>query len=87
MNEERQIFEIIQKIFSFPKFLKHFDASKILYIDINASGNEFGVIIYYIKDWDHINNTPIPREKIEPILFLLKTINIDKFNLYLIRIS
>jgi hypothetical protein len=49
-NEKRQIFEIIQKIFNFLKFLKHFNASKILYIDINASENKFGVIIYHIKN-------------------------------------
>ncbi len=38
----------------------------------DASSKGFGVMIYHVTKWDHENTTPIPREKVKPILFLSK---------------
>jgi RNase H-like domain found in reverse transcriptase/Integrase zinc binding domain len=45
---------------------------------LNASKDRFGVMIYHVEDWDSNNITPIPREKIKPILFLSKILTLTE---------
>jgi RNase H-like domain found in reverse transcriptase len=71
-EEERIAFKRIQDAFNSPSFLAHFNRRLVLYMDLNAYAKGFGVIVYHAEDWDAENTTPIPREKIKPILFLSK---------------
>jgi hypothetical protein len=51
---EIQAFQHLQKAFSKPLFLTHFDPTKHLYLDIDASRILFGVMVFHTKlDFDH----------------------------------
>lgn len=70
---ELQAFKDLQEAFSSPTFLVHFDPSRRLYIDLDASKEwGFAAMIYHvIGDPDG----PFPRTDVQPIMFLSKMLN------------
>lgn len=71
--EERESFRILQEAFELPIFLYHFDPTRKLYIDLDASKQYgFAAIIYHVEgdpDGD------FPSTKVQPIMFLSKCLN------------
>ena len=71
--EERESFRLLQEAFELPTFLYHFDPTRKLYLDLDASKQfGFAAIIYHVdgdpdKDW--------PSSKVQPIMFLSKCLN------------
>lgn len=74
-EEELIAFKTIQQAFGGPKFLIHFDPSRQLYIDLDASKQRgFGVIVYHLRNIAVANgeeHTATPG-RLQPILFLSK---------------
>lgn len=70
---EIRSFKDLQEAFSSPTFLIHFDSSRRLYIDLDASKEwGFAAIIYHVKgDPDGL----FPRTDVQPIMFLSKMLN------------
>ena len=70
---ELESFKVLQEHFRKLFFLIHFDLKRKLYTDLDASKQyRFGIIIYHIKDEPEDD---IPRNVIEPIMFLSKKLN------------
>ena len=70
-TNELQFYEQLQKNFSKFSWLTHFDISKQLYADIDASKNDFDVMIYHVKN-NSENGKFFDKQQIESILFFLK---------------
>lgn len=75
-TEEVEAFKLLQKLFTKPEILTHFDPSRLLHIDIDASSEfGFGAYAYHVKDNQSggtaANGTP-KQKSIQPILFLSK---------------
>ena len=70
---EVKAFKDLQEAFASPTFLVHYDSSRKLYIDLDASKEwGFAVMIY------HVVNDPegsFPRTDVQPIAFLSKMLN------------
>ena len=69
-DEEISSFEKLQELFASPEILTHFDPSRTLYIDVDASTEVgFGAYAYHVK----AESNGLPKQKsIQPILFLSK---------------
>ncbi|KAI1004209.1 hypothetical protein K3495_g4003 [Podosphaera aphanis] len=71
-------FEAIQTVLSKPKYLTHFDPNRQLYIDIDASRNGIGAILYHLennlgrKECDQVKDSQM---KIRPIVFLSRLLS------------
>ena len=80
IDVERNSYEQLQKAFSRQKFLFHFDSTRTLYADIDASKvYEFETMIYHIAENSKKNNcddsNKISRLDVQFILFLSKMLN------------
>lgn len=75
-EKELLSFELLQSILSEPSYLVHVDASRQLFIDLDAS-KEFGIgaMLYYVKEQYLVDGQYPPRHAIEPVLFLSRLIN------------
>lgn len=84
-EEELKAYDMLQKDFSRSSWLTHFDASRVLYADIDASKKGFGVMIYHVKKNPRTSDVgdlekkkkrspqePLSKRQVEPILFLSK---------------
>ena len=71
--QEFESFNMLQKLFTKPDILHHFDPKRTLYIDIDASKETgFGVYAYHVKG----DPTGMPKQKSQqPILFLSKILS------------
>lgn len=72
---ELESYRQLQEAFSQARFLVHFDANRILFIDIDASKKRgFGAMVYHLKATCQDPNKP-KRTDIEPIMFLSRMLN------------
>ncbi|KAL8799946.1 MAG: hypothetical protein Q9182_005516 [Xanthomendoza sp. 2 TL-2023] len=69
-TSELDAYRTLQKLFTRPEILTHFDASRILYNDIDSSQEAgHGAYAYHVKDMEPTMVTQPPRQKtIQPIL-------------------
>lgn len=67
-TREVEAFETLQDILSRPTYLIHFDQSRRLYMDIDASKHGIGVVVYHISGTE--SDEYPARNAIEPIMFL-----------------
>ena len=77
-EEELDSFNQLQSAFSRPSFLVHFDKSRPLFIDVDASNERgFGICVYHVKGNIVLDNvkTPPKRGDMEPIMFLSKVLS------------
>lgn len=66
-------FAVMQKLFSRPTWLAHFNHKRPLYMDLDASKERgFGVVVYHVKGDYNLAIAGVKRQDIEPILFLSK---------------
>lgn len=74
---EKESFRLLQRQFSKPSFLAHYDMEKTLYIDLDASKTfGFGAMIYHLEGDLEGDPVDIPLSpKVLPILFLSKCLN------------
>ena len=75
---EKDAFRQLQGSFDRPTFLVHYDKSRRLFIDVDASKERgYGVVVYHVKASVHSSNLTIPprRQDIEPIMFLSKILS------------
>ena len=73
--EEVASFRQLQKAFSTPIFLAHFDPNRQLYIDLDASKRwGFAAMMYHVA-CDPPDGISVPRSAVQPILFLSKLLN------------
>ena len=78
INEELDFYRQLQKFFDRIDFLVHFDRSRTLYIDIDASKRrDFEVMIYHLKS--DANALKSRRTNVKLILFLNRLLNFAKF--------
>ena len=80
IDRELDAFEQLQDAFSKPSFLIHFDKTRCLYIDVDASKERgFGVMAFHVRkkgtDDETVPKAPPPRTDVEPILFLSKILS------------
>lgn len=72
---EVKAFQDLQEAFSSPTFLIHFDPSRRLYIDLDASKEwGFATMIYHVAK-DPGDQESFPRTDVQPIMFLSKMLN------------
>lgn len=74
---EQEAFHKLQEAFASPTFLAHYDATRPLFIDLDASKSfGFAAMIYHIKK-DQVPATKdrISRVEVQPIMFLSKCLN------------
>ena len=77
---EIDAFNQLQGAFSRPTFLVHFDKTRVLYIDVDASKERgFGIMVYHVKPKDGqeviVTSIPPKRTDVEPIMFLSKVLS------------
>ena len=71
LPSELASFEELQKAMSQPSMLVHFDPSKTLWIDLDASKEfGFGAVVFHSKDFDEKDGKWPTRTTMQPILFL-----------------
>jgi transposase InsO family protein len=84
-KDELTAFQTLQLIFAKALLLVHHNRERIMFVDLDAAKGEggFGGMVYhvdgelsYIKPGDKI--TPPPRQKVQPILFLSRTLNVHE---------
>ena len=69
-------FNCLQGILSKGGFLHHFNSNHQLYIDLDSSKREVGVIVYHVKgDLDPLKATDIRKSDVQPIMFLSKLLS------------
>ena len=68
---------MLQGAFSNPTFLAHYDASRPLLIDLDASKSfGFAAIVYHIKrDQVPSGKDQVSRVEVQPIMFLSRSLN------------
>ena len=79
---ELEAFRLLQQAFGSPTFLSHYDATRFLFIDLDASKAwGFAAMIYHIKG-DRVPDvtTKIPRTDVQPIMFLSRCLNTAEHN-------
>ena len=76
-QDELNSYETFKADFSKPSWLTHFDVSRELYADIDASKKGFGVMVYHRKkkmEKSESDQKPPSKREVDPILFLSKTL-------------
>lgn len=74
-QEELEAFSKLQAAFSSPTFLAHYDSTRPLFIDLDASKAwGFAAIIYHLKH-DRVPDTKVTRTDVQPIMFLSRCLN------------
>lgn len=74
-EEEIQSYENLQKAFANPVFLIHYDQTRRMYIDLDASKRwGFAAMIYHVKG-DPALDASFARTSVQPIMFLSKLLN------------
>lgn len=79
---ELEAFHKLQEAFSSPTFLAHYDVSRPLFVDLDASKSfGFAAIIYHIKQ-DRVPTAKdrIARTDVQPIMFLSRCLNAAERN-------
>jgi hypothetical protein len=71
-GEERAAFYRLKDLITKREAITHFQPCRPLYIDLDASKEGFGVMVYHLKGdvWDQ--NTPPLRTQVQPVAFLSK---------------
>lgn len=74
LDTELEAFQNLQNVLSKPTYLVHFEASRILYVDLDAS-KQYGVgaMVYHVRG-PFVGKYP-PRAQVEPILFLSRRLS------------
>ena len=86
INEELVFYRQLQKFFDRTDFLVHFDRSRTLYIDIDASKRrDFEVMIYHLKP--DANVLKSRRTNVKLILFLSRLLNFAEFRYWSIELK
>lgn len=75
-EDEVEAFRRLQEAFASPTFLAHYDATRPLFIDLDASKSfGFAAMIYHTKKDQADDKDRISRVEVQPIMFLSKCLN------------
>ena len=71
-DQERKAFQELKNLIARREAMTHFQPSRPLYIDLDASKDGFGVMVYHLEGNTWNESIPPPRTRIQPVAFLSK---------------